>query len=324
MKNAAHRTLLFSVLLSLSFAPTAARAGEPEQPSSVQDLTSYEFVVQSDGDEHTMRIKDNHYGLIGDGKSGYIKYRTATWQGKEIVQINMIEGVKGVKGVGKLLKQEVLKRHKNKTLKSDLVAVNRDKLLKKWAKGYPHSSSDTNGKLFRGVVPAVDFEGFDYIITPKFSSTGTGGSIQMEMKAARKGSKGSIRIEDPLALDKILVTTNPEWIRAKDRPKSDKELKEDQKDNEAGAKKADGLMEKLADKVSKKEGVDEDDLLEHLRKMMDKECGSGGRDGTGWAQDCLFTAKGSSFVVKTPRSSTPFSLDRWMDDEAEEFVDDNT
>lgn len=323
MKTALRRTVLFFSLLSLSSVPMAL-AGEPAQPTSVKKLKSYKFVVEEDDGEYTMRIEDKKFGLIGDRDSGYIRYRIATWKNKEVVQINMIKGVQGTKGVGKLLKKEVLKRHSKKPIKSELVSVNRTKLLKVWAKGFPHKKSATNGKMFRGVVPAMEFEGFDYIISPKVPSSGIGGRIELEMKAARKGSKGSIRIDDPIGLDKILATTEPEMIRAKDRPKSAKDLKEEARENEKAAKKAMDILEKLADKVSGKEKVDEDDLLEHLVDVMEDECGRGGSSGGDWADECLFTSKGSTYVVKSKNSNSSFYLDKRMEDEADDFVDDNT
>jgi len=322
MQHVLRRTLLFVILLSLASVPTA-EADKDERPASVKDLKSYKFVVESDDNEHTMRIKDKNFGLIGGGKSGFIKYRVASWQGKDIVQINMIEGVKETRGVGELLKKEVLRRYSGRPILSELVSVNRTKLLKVWAKGYPHSAGDKDGKMFRDVVPAMKFEGFDYTISPKVQRSGVGGRIEVKMEAARKGSKGSIRIDDPIGLDKILATTEPELIRAKDRPKTAKDLKEDDRANEGAAKKAGDILEKLADKVSSKERVKEKDLLKHLWDAMNDECGQGGRDGSGWAKKCLFTAKGRSYVVKSTKSRSSFYLDKKLAEEAEEFVDDN-
>lgn len=322
MQYALGHRFLFFILLSLASAP-AAMADKREHPASVKDLKSYKFVVEDDDYEFTMRIEDKKYGLIGGGKSGFIRYRVATWQNKEIVQINMIEGVKETRGVGELLKKEVLRRYSGHSIRSELVSVNRSKLLQRWAKGYPHSASAKDGSFFRNVVPAMKFEGFDYTISPKVPSSGIGGRIEVEMKAARKGAKGAIRIDDPIALDKILATTEPEMIRAKDRPKSAKDLKADVRENEKDAKKARGLVEKLADKVSRKERVKEKELLEHLLDAMDDECGRGGNNGSGWAKNCLFTAKGGSFVVKSTKSRSSFYLGKKMDEEAEDFVDDN-
>lgn len=312
------------LITALSFASLPALASTPEQPKSVKELRAYKFVISEKDDEFKMQIEDEEYGLIGGGKGGFIKYRLATWKGKTIVQINMIEGVKGTRGVGKMLKREVLRRHDGRQIESELVSVNRTKLLKAWAKGYPHNASDTNGELFRKAVPAMQFEGFNYVIRPKVPSSGVGGRIELSMSAARRGRDGKIVIEDPIALDKILATTEPELIRAKDRPKTAQEEKAEARENENAAKKAGKLLEKLADKVARKEKVDEDDLLEHLWEIMDDECGKGGRDGKGWAEGCLFTRKGSSYVVKSENSRSSFYLDKRMDDEADNFVDDNT
>ncbi len=323
MKLALRRTVLFFSLLSLSSVPTAL-AGKPDQPTSVKDLKSYKFVVEEDDGEYTMRIKDKKHGVIGDRDSGFIKYRVATYQNKEIVQINMIKGVKDIRGVGKVLKKEVLRRYSKRQIRSDLVQVNRKELLKVWAKGYPHAASKTNGKLFRGVVPAMKFEGFDYTVTAKPSSTGIGGIIELEMEPARKGTKGSIRIVDPVGLDKILATTEPKLIPAGKRPKSAKQLKKEKRKNEALAKKAGDELEDIAEDVSDEEGVDESDLLEHLWGVMDDECGRGGRDGSGWAEGCDFTSKGGTYRVEPKDGGSSFKLEDKMEDEAEDFVDDNT
>ncbi|MBL4634277.1 MAG: hypothetical protein JKY56_10405 [Kofleriaceae bacterium] len=312
---------LLSFLLMAVLALPAAHADE--QPESMRDLKKYKFVVEGDDYEYTMQIVDKKYGLIGNGKDGFIKYRLATWKGKEIVQINMIEGVRKVKGVGEALKKEVMRRHSGRTLLSDLVSVNRSRLLREWAKGYPHSASDKDGSGLSKVVPAMKFEGFNYTITPKVASSGIGGRISMEMEAARKGRDGSIRITDPIALDKILATTEPELIRAKDRPKTAKDVKEDERENKDGAKKAARYLKELADDVADDEGVKERDLLKYLWKAMDDECGRGGSDGSGWVAKCLFTKKGRSYVVKSRNSRSSFYLNKKMEDEAEDFVDDN-
>ncbi len=236
----------------------------------------------------------------------------------------MIKGVKGLRGVGKLLKKEVLDRHPSRAIVSDLVSVNRTKLLKAWAKGFPHSSSDKNGKLFRKAVPAMAFKGFVYTISPKVASNGIGGRIEMKMVPARQGRNGKIIIDDPIALDKILATTEPEFIHKKHRPKSAKELKEEARENERAAKQAGDTIEKLAKKVAKKEGVDEDDLRDFLWDVMNDECGRDRRDGSAWAEQCLFTRKGSGYVVKSEKSRSSFYLDKLIEDEAEDWVEDNT
>ena len=87
-------------------------------------------------------------------------------------------------------------------------------------------------------------------------------------------------------------------IRAKDRPKSEKDLKKEHKDNQNAAKKAADMVEDLAKKVGRDEGIDKDDLEEHIKDLLDDSCRRGGSSGTGWAEECLFTKKGSSYVVK--------------------------
>ncbi len=319
MKLALRCSVLFSALLCLSSVPTA-QAGTPELPKSVKELKSYEFEEKCRGDECTMWIEDDVYGRIGDGKDGYIRYHLASWKNKKAVHIDMIEGVKGTKGVGKMLKKELLRRYPKRSIKSELVEKNEDKLLRVWAKDFPHKKNEKSGKKFLGVVPATSFEGFHYIITPIVHSSGIGGAIELEMKAARRGKKGSIYVTDPIALDKILVTTEPEMIRAKDRPKSEKDLKKEQRDNENAAKKAADMVEKLAKKVSRDEDVKEKDLEEHIKDLLDDSCGRGGSSGSGWADGCLFTKKGSSYVVKHLKSGSSFYLNKWMDDTVEDFL----
>lgn len=323
MKLALRCSVLFSALLCLSSVPTA-QAGTPELPKSVKELKSYEFEEKCSGDECTMWMENDEYGRIGGGKGGFIRYHLATWKNKKVVHVDMIEGVKGTKGVGKALKKELLRRYPKRSIKSELIEKNEDKLLRVWAKDYPHKKSEKSGKKFLGVVPATSFEGFHYIIRPIVHSSGIGGAIELEMKPARRGKKGSIYVTDPIALDKILVTTEPEMIRAKDRPKSEKDLKKEQRDNENAAKKAADMVEKLAKKVGRDEGVDDDDLEDHIKDLLDDSCGRGGSSGSGWAEDCLFTKKGSSYVVKIKRNNAIFYLDKWMDDTAEDFVKDNT
>ncbi len=322
MKLALRCSVLFSALLCLSSVPSA-QAAKPEQLTSVKQLKSYEFKEKCSSDECTMWVEDDEYGRIGDGKGGFITYRLATWKNKKVVHIDMIEGVKDVKGVGKMLKKELLRRYPKRSIKSELVEVNEKKLLKVWAKDFPHKKHEKSGKKLLGVVPATSFEGFHYVITPLVHSSGIGGAIELEMKPARRGKKGSIYVTDPIALDKILATTEPEMIRAKDRPKTEKDLKKEQRDNETAAKKAADMLEKLAKDVSRKEGVDEDDLADHIKDLLDASCGRGGSSGSGWAEDCLFTKKGSSYIVKIKAKNATFYLDKWMDDTAEDFVKDN-
>lgn len=320
IKLALHRAVLAFSLLSMAAVPTAM-ASEPAQPTSLKELKSYKFVVERDGNERTMRIEDKKFGVIGDAKSGYITYRVVKWKGKSIVRIDMIKGVKGLRGVGKLLKKEVLKRHSKRPIASDLVLVNREKLLKAWAKDFPHKKNETNGERFRKVVPAMKFEGFDYTITPKVPSSGVGGTIELEMKRSRGRSKGKIVIDDPIALDKILATTEPEMIRAKDRPKTQKDLDKEHKDNEDAAKDVRKLLKDHAEEVADDEDVDKKDLFEHLEEAMEDECGRGGSDGKGWAKDCLFTPKGRRFVIKIKkRASSSFYLDDLLEDEVKYFL----
>ncbi len=319
MKLAIRCSVLFSALACLTSVPVA-QAGKPDQPKSVDELKSYEFEEKCRGDECTMWIEDDVYGRIGDGKDGYIRYHLASWKNKKAVHIDMIEGVKGTKGVGKMLKKELLRRYPKRSIKSELVEKNEDKLLRVWAKDFPHKKNEKSGKKFLGVVPATSFEGFHYIITPIVHSSGIGGAIELEMKAARRGKKGSIYVTDPIALDKILATSEPEMIDARDRPMSEKELKKQQRDNENSAKKAADMVEKLAKKVSRDEDVKEKDLEEHIKDLLDDSCGRGGSSGSGWADGCLFTKKGSSYVVKHLKSGSSFYLNKWMDDTVEDFL----
>jgi hypothetical protein len=319
MKLAIRCSVLFSALACLTSVPVA-QAGKPDQPKSVDELKSYEFEEKCRGDECTVWIEDDVYGRIGDGKDGYIRYHLACWKNKRAVHIDMIEGVKGTKGVGKMLKKELLRRYPKRSIKSELVEKNEDKLLRVWAKDFPHKKNEKSGKKFLGVVPATSFEGFHYIITPIVHSSGIGGAIELEMKAARRGKKGSIYVTDPIALDKILATSEPEMIDARDRPMSEKELKKQQRDNENAAKKAADMVEKLAKKVSRDEDVKEKDLEEHIKDLLDDSCGRGGSSGSGWADGCLFTKKGSSYVVKHLKSGSSFYLNKWMDDTVEDFL----
>ncbi len=321
--SALRRTVLLTALASIAFAAPAS-AGKRDQPTHVKDLDSYSFVVKQKGDDYTMQIEHDELGVLGGRNSGYIEYRLVTWQGKDIVQINMIKGIKEIRGVGKALKAEVLSRYPKRTLTSTLIEKNRERVLKAWAKGYPHSSTERNGELLRKVVPAVQFEGFNYTLTAEPDrSGGPGGQISMEMKPARRGRKGKIIIENPVDLDKILVSTAPEYIRAKDRPKSEKELAKEAKENENAAKEVRDMLEDLAEEVSEEEGVDEKDLLAHLLDVIDDACGRGGSDGRGWAQGCLFTPKGRTFVVTPGGKGVGFYLNKTIVEEAEEFVDDN-
>ena len=307
-----HTVLMFS-LLSVTTVPTV-QAAQP--PKNVKELKSVEYAIEDHGDDaYTIRMVDEEYGEIGDRNSGFLRYHLATWKKKKIVHIDMVRGVKGTRGVGKMLKEELLRRYPERFIRSELIEVNEKKLLKAWAKGYPHSSNDKDGKKLRDVIPALSFEGFDYVITPKVQRIG--GSIELEMKPARRGAKGSIRIEDPEALDTILVNTAPELIRASDRPKSEDEL---HRENEAAARKAFDQLEKFAKDTARKEKIDDYDLEEHLRDLLDASCGRGGSTGKDWADKCLFTAKGRTYVVKLKKNGATFQLEDWMEDTAEDYI----
>lgn len=321
MRLALRRFALALSLLSLPVA-SVAHAGKPEQPKSVKQLTKYKFVVQRTGEAKRMFIVDEEYGRIGGKNDGYIKYTVAKWKGKKIVHIDMVEGVKGTKGVGTLLKRELLDRFPKDEIESQLAFANETKLLKAWAKGYPHDKRDTKAEQLRDVVPALRFDGFDYVITPEAKSSG-GGAIMLRMTPADEGDDGSIVVDDPIALDKILASTQPKFINKRDRPMSEQEKKAAHRENESDAKKAAKLMEKYAKEVSDDEGVDEDDLLEFLWDLMDSSCGRGGSNGSGWADDCLFTAKGRGYYVMLKKNEAKFNFEDWMEDVAEDYVKDH-
>lgn len=314
--NVLRRAVLSLSLLSLAGVPTAAHAGKKKRPKSVSQLTKYEFVEDTKGDDTRMWIVDEKWGRIGGKKNGIIQFTVGESDGKEIVHIDMVRGSRKTRGVGKLLKQEVLDRYPVREIESELEFKNKEKLLKAWAKGFPHRSSDTNGKALFKKVPALSFDEFDYVITVEMNSSGLRGAIMLEMKPAKQGKKGSITIDDPEALDDLLANERPEYLRKKDRPV-------DEKENQDDAKKAGKLIEKIAKDVSRKESVDEDDLLEFLWEMLDDQCGKGGRDGKGWAEGCLFTQNGSDFSVKVKRNNQPFRIKRWADDASEYFIKEN-
>ncbi len=307
------RPLLVATVVSVAFVPTAF-AGAKDQPTSVGDLDSYSFVVEKDGKyTRTMRIKDRDLGVLGDSRSGFIIYDVITHGGKNIVMIRDIKGIREIKGVGKTLKKEVLRRFPKREVTSDLVDKNYETLLKAWAKRYPHKSGKAKAESLRKTVPALQFEGFIYTI--KAVPKAGGGRIELKMKRARKGSKGRIIVENAADLDKILVAAVPQYIPASKRPMSAEE-------NEDNAEDAMELLEELAEEVSDDEGVDEDDLLEHLVEAMEDECGNGGSSGSGWADECQFTSKGGKITV-SPKRGKSFKLEGTMEDEAEDFVDDN-
>ncbi|MEM6293469.1 MAG: hypothetical protein AAGA54_19510, partial [Myxococcota bacterium] len=101
--NILRPTVLALSLLSLGVASTPASAGKKKKPKSVAELTKYEFVEKKSGDDITMWIEDETWGRIGNGKNGYIQFSVAKIDGKELVHIDMVRGVKKTKGVGKLL-----------------------------------------------------------------------------------------------------------------------------------------------------------------------------------------------------------------------------
>ena len=321
MTPALRRLALALSFLSLPLAPSAS-AGTPEQPESVEQLTKYKFVVERVGDGKRMTVVDEEYGRIGKRDEGYVEYKVAKWKGKRIVHLNELVGVKKTRGVGKLLKAELLRRFPKKEIRSSLVLTNEKKLLKEWAKGYPHDKRDTKAEQLRDVVPALGFDGFNYVITPEAKSSG-GGAIMLSMTPADIGEDGSITVDDPIALDKILVSTRPEYINKRDRPMSEQEKKAAHRENESDAKKAAKLMEKYAKEVSRDEDVDEDDLLEFLWDLMDDSCGRGGSSGSGWADDCLFTAKGRGYFVMLKKNEVVFNLEDWMEDVAKDYVKDH-
>lgn len=318
MKLALRCSVLFSALLCLSSASTV-EAAKPNRPKSAKQLKSHKFVVETKGNRHTMRIEDE-YGVIGKKNSGYIEYTVADWQNKKLVHIDMIKGVKKMASVGEVLKQEVLDRYPNDEIESELAFVNLKKLLKVWAKGYPHAKHETKAEVLRGAVPALKFSGFNYVITPKIDASGVKGTVMLTMTPAKKGAKGTIVVEDPVVLDHLVAVTAPKMIRKKDRPKTKKDKKAEKRANESDAKDAGKLFVKLAKDVNRKEGVDEGVLRKHLWDLMDLTCGNGGNDGSGWADKCLFTSKGSGYAVLIKKSKSTFLLTRWMDNTADDFL----
>lgn len=233
-----------------------------------------------------------------------------------MVHIDLVKGVRRTRGVGEMLTTEVLRRYPKERIKAELAYTNRMKLLKAWAEGYPHATRDTDGESLRDSVPAFKFDGFDYLIKP------VGGSVHLIMTPAKKGSKGSIVVEKPRTLDAILVSVAPDFIPAKKRPKSDKDLKKEKRENESAAKDAANMIEKFADKFSRDEDVDERDLTEHLFDQINDACGRGGSSGSGWAKKCLFVAEGRTYVVEIKGSTKAFDLDDLIEEEAEEFAED--
>ena len=277
-------------------------------------VSKRDFVVKKDGNDYRMRIKN-----IGDDDEGYIDYTLATTpDGGTIVQIDGIKGVKTIKGVGKALKKEVLRRHPSE-IRSQLVNVNGVKLLTEWAKGYPHRASDKNGEKLRRVVPALKFEGFDYEITAESTRSGYAGSIFLVMRAAKRG-KGTIKIEDPLELDKVLLTSPQRSKISKSKlPKAGSEGSD--KESEAFAKAAGKYIAKLAKDKSKRQSFSNNDLVKVLWEDMDDACGSGGGNGSGWSKGCIFSKSGRTYRVQSrKRSSSRFDLDDRMEDRVKEFI----
>lgn len=315
MKLSLRSALVSLCLLSTSFAPMA-QAGKAKRPRSLSQIESYEFVVSKKSQRvWRMQIKDEH-GVIGGKNNGFVDYEVANVRGKDIMHIDMAKGSRRVRGVGEALTKELLRRYPKREIKAELAYVNQKKLLRAWAKGYPHDSRDTDGESLRKTVPALKFEGFNYTITP------IGGSIHFVMQPAKPGKDGSIVVEKPKTLDKILESEAPEYIPAKHRPKSDQQIAKEERDNENAAKKAAKVIEDYAEEIADDEGVDEDDLVEHLFDLMDDTCGRGGSSGSGWADECTFTSKGRTFEIEIKKNGKSFDLDDWLEDEAEEFVDD--
>lgn len=172
-------------------APDTAHS-HPVKPDHPRPA-DYKFVVVKDGTYEEMRIE----GIGTEGEDGYINYEHIP--GTKQVAIHGVKGVKGISGVGEALKREVLRRYPAKVVVSQLVDVNRTRLLEAWAKTYPRHAS---GDDLRRVVPALKFEGFDYEITAQPSNTGHSGSISLKMIPTE--SKGSVTVADPDALDAVL------------------------------------------------------------------------------------------------------------------------
>jgi len=134
------RSIPFLLMLLMALSGSVADAAPKGRLGSV---SKRDFVVKKDGNDYRMRIKN-----IGDDDEGYIDYTLATTpDGGTIVQIDGIKGVKTIKGVGKALKKEVLRRHPSE-IRSQLVNVNGVKLLTEWAKGYPHRARTKMARSF--------------------------------------------------------------------------------------------------------------------------------------------------------------------------------
>lgn len=312
MKLALRYAALALSILTLSVVPTA-QAAKPKPPKSVSQLESYKFVVKKKGAVLRMKIHDEEYGTLGGRNSGFIDYEVAKLRGKTIVHIDLVKGMRRTRGVGKMLTAEVLRRYPKERIKASLDYSNRKLLLQAWAKGYPHQTQDTDGESLRDEVPAFKFDGFDYIITP------IGNSIHLIMTPAKIGKNGSIVIEKPRTLDKILVDTAPKLLPQRHRPASDQEIKKEERENEAAAKDVAKMVADFAEDLCDDRDLDEDDLLEHLLDLMDKTCGGGGSSGSGWAEECLFTKKSRTYVVEIKDGGESFDLDDWLKGEGEDY-----
>jgi hypothetical protein len=184
-----------------SHTPSHTPSQHPDTPEPPKPA-DYKFVVVKDGTFEEMRIE----GVGTPGKDGYIEYEHIP--GTDQVSIHGVKGierkpgVKPVPGIGEALKRELLRRYPKKVVTSQLVEVNRTRLLEAWAKTYPHHAS---GEDLQRVVPALKFEGFDYEITAEPSNTGHSGSIHLKMTPTE--STTSITVTNPDALDAILLSS---------------------------------------------------------------------------------------------------------------------
>lgn len=303
-------TLLMALPVSMADAAPKSRLGK---------VSKQDFVVKRDGHDYRMRIKD-----IGDDDEGYIDYTLASApNGETLVQIDGVMGVKSIKGVGEALKKEVLRRHPQREIRSQLVNVNGEKLLTVWAGGFPHGASDKNGEKLRRAVPALKFEGFDYEITAKATRSGYAGSIFLVMRAAKRG-KGSITIENPLDLDQVLLASPQRSKISKSKLPKNTDSDDSDKESEAFAKAAGQYIAKLAKDKSKRQSFSNNDLVKVLWKDMDDACGTGGGNGGGWSKKCSFTKRGRTYRVQSrKRSSSQFDLDDRMESLVKKFIKRN-
>lgn len=412
-----------ALVTSLGTAPAlAASTPDPaaaEAAKRMSSLSADDFEVKEDGPfSFQMRIKG-----IGDNDEGYIDYELNRGEnGEKIVSILGIRGVKNVKGVGEALKKEVLRLHPNKQVVSQLAEVNRSKLLKEWAKDFPHKSGGRNGESLRSTVPALKFPAFNYVITAEPSST-SAGTIKLTMTSTGNGKKGKIVISNPIDLDKVLLAS-PErssidektltvfmreknkgrnaanardakaellaaakkapkglqtkaaayataqmrdvcgsnwasscqfveksgsflvsqndsskefllseklesWIdeytkkeHAAEAKQDAKEEKEERAESEKGAKDSADYIRKIAKDMSKKASFSSDEMEKHLFGVMDKSCGRGGSDGSGWSDGCSFSRKGSSYLVQPRKqsSSASFAFEPTIENAAKDFA----